>query len=63
MNGTSASKPGLAFSVGIIDPLPQALRADLAACGAKAWPDVEAIIATAEPYNGRSPWAMRAEAL
>jgi glutathione S-transferase len=51
------------FRAAIIDPLPQALRADLAARGAKAWSDVEAIIATAEPYNGRSPWAMRAEAL
>jgi glutathione S-transferase len=51
------------FRAAIIDPLPQALRTELAARGAKSWSAVEAILATAEPYNGRSPWAMRAEAL
>jgi hypothetical protein len=39
------------------------MRADMAASGAQAWPEIDAILATAEPFNGRSPWAMRAEAL
>jgi glutathione S-transferase len=51
------------FRTAIIDAVPAAMRADMAARGAKAWPEVDAILATAEPFTGRSPWAMRAEAL
>jgi glutathione S-transferase len=47
----------------ITDVIPLTLRRELAARGARAWPEVEAIVATAEPFNGRSPWAMRAEAI
>jgi glutathione S-transferase len=52
-----------AFGRAIVDVVPDQLRRDMAAHGAQAWPEVEAIIATAEPFNGKSPWAMRAEAL
>jgi glutathione S-transferase len=52
-----------AFRPALIDVVPGGLRSDMAQRGAKLWPEVEAIIATAEPFNGKSPWAMRAEAL
>jgi glutathione S-transferase len=51
------------FGAAITEVIPQTLRSDMAARGVTAWPDIAAIVATAEPYNGRSPWAMRAEAL
>jgi glutathione S-transferase len=51
------------FRAAITDIVPKELREEMAVRGAKAWPEVEAIIATAEPFTGRSPWAMRAEAL
>jgi glutathione S-transferase len=51
------------FRIAITDAVSPQLRSDMAARGAKAWPDIEAILATAEPFTGRSPWAMRAEAL
>jgi glutathione S-transferase len=51
------------FRAAITDAVPHMVRAEMAARGAKAWPEVEAIVAKAEPYTGRSPWAMRAEAL
>ena len=52
-----------AFRSAVVDVVPDQLRHDIAKRGAEAWPAVEAIIATAEPFNGKSPWAMRAEAL
>jgi glutathione S-transferase len=51
------------FCAAITDAVPAQLKADMVARGAKAWPDIDAILATAEPFTGRSPWAMRAEAL
>jgi glutathione S-transferase len=51
------------FRTAIADAVPAQLKSDMAAHGAKAWPDIDAILATAEPFTGRSPWAMRAEAL
>jgi glutathione S-transferase len=51
------------FRAAITDIVPKEMHAEMAARGVKAWPEVEAIIATAEPFTGRSPWAMRAEAL
>jgi glutathione S-transferase len=52
-----------AFRPAVVDVVPERLRRDMAKRGAEVWPEVEAIIATAEPFNGKSPWAMRAEAL
>lgn len=52
-----------AFRRAAVDVVPDRLRRDMAKRGAEAWPEVDAIIATAEPFNGKSPWAMRAEAL
>jgi glutathione S-transferase len=52
-----------AFRQAVVDVVPEQLRRDMSKRGAEIWPEVEAIIATAEPFNGKSPWAMRAEAL
>jgi len=35
----------------------------MAARGARTWAEIDAILANAEPFTGRSPWAMRAEAI
>jgi glutathione S-transferase len=51
------------FRIAVTEAMPAQLAVDMAARGAKAWPDIDAILATAEPFTGRSPWAMRAEAL
>jgi glutathione S-transferase len=51
------------FHTAITDVMSPALKCDMAVRGAKAWPEIDAILATAEPFTGRSPWAMRAEAL
>lgn len=51
------------FRAAFLDVLPEATQAKLAKRGQQVWPEVEAILATAEPFTGRSPWAMRAEAL
>jgi glutathione S-transferase len=51
------------FRSAIAEVVPASLTSDMAARGAKAWPDIDTILATAEPFTGRSPWAMRAEAL
>jgi glutathione S-transferase len=51
------------FNIAIADAIPPQMRPEMAARGARAWPDIDAILKTAEPFTGRSPWAMRAEAL
>jgi len=51
------------FRPALIEVVPDALRQAITERGRRAWPDVDAILATAEPFTGRSPWAMRAEAL
>jgi glutathione S-transferase len=47
----------------VVEAVPADLRSEMRARAATLWPEVDAILATAEPFNGRSPWAMRAEAL
>ena len=59
----SGIKARPAFQRAHLNIVPDQLRRDMAKRGAEIWPEVEAIIATAEPFNGKSPWAMRAEAL
>jgi glutathione S-transferase len=51
------------FRPALVDVIPNSRREAMAEQGRKAWPDVNAILAMAEPFTGRSPWAMRAEAL
>lgn len=51
------------FRLAILDVLPERMTADMRARGAQAWPEVEAILKTAEPFTGKSPWAMRAAAI
>ena len=51
------------FQRAIVDVIPDRMTAAMRAGGAEAWPQVEAILATAEPFTGKSPWAMRAAAI
>jgi glutathione S-transferase len=51
------------FGKAISAAVPEGLRTDGAARGARTWAEIDAILATAEPFTGRSPWAMRAEAI
>src|SRR6185437_13629048 len=51
------------FTEAIFHAVPAELRLAINTHGTNAWADVDAIIGTAEPFTGKSPWAMRAEAL
>jgi len=52
-----------AFEIAIHKAIPEELRERMRLRGEQTWSELDAILATAEPFNGRSPWAMRADAI
>jgi glutathione S-transferase len=52
-----------AFVTAVYAAIPKDLRERMRTRGEHTWAEVDAVLSTAEPFTGRSPWAMRADAI